>query len=171
MVAVKRVVVYGLVNARGDHRDYAIIGEWEFLLWEGKVEQVLVRRGPKFRYEYRSKRTGRFARKGSRGAVRVRVPIPARERVTGRYAKPRMRTRVRSLGLPSDDDIVAETFRVIEEVTGLRMYRTPHQVESGLDRVTIGTQKIKLADVKKTYSFKEYLAELRHRVENSWKFR
>lgn len=171
MVAVKRVVVYGLVNEHSDHRSYAILGEWEWLLWEGKVDQVLVRRGPKYRYEYRSKRTGRFARKGARGAQRVRVAVPARERATGRYAKPRMRTRVRSLGLPADDDIVAETFRVIEEVTGLRMFRTPHQAESGLDRVTIGTQKIKVADIRKTYSFKEYLAELRHRVENTWRSR
>ena len=159
MVEVKRVVIYGLVNA-SDHRDYAVIGEWSFDLYERTILPTrrveLVQR--------RSKRTGRFVKGGKKVYARAQYRDPT----TGRFVKAPL-TGPKPSGIPDDDTIVADVLNVIEDETGHRMFRTPSQREAGEDRVSIGIQHIE--DLKRTYTYAEFLRELRHRAHNEWSYR
>lgn len=212
MPDVTRVVIYGIVNALGDHHDYATVGEWPFLLYDRPIYSV--RQPPAYRVQYRyvtGPRKGAFApgpthpvgvsinrlsngrfAKGAKGTImdvviqhrfadgrfapgatrEVHVPIPVREQATGRYARHKP-IRLASTPIPDDDAIIADVLRIVEGETGYRLYRTPSQIEGGLDRVSIGIQKISEQDfdVAKTYNYDEFKRELHRRVANEWKFR
>lgn len=161
MPEVKRVVVYGIVHSVRDHRDYAEIGEWSFDLYDRTVlprieAPIVIRRTKK----------GRYAKRGKK-----QVRTQYRDPKTGRFVKPPTFTPHPVTGIPDDDAIVADVLRIVEQGTGHRLYRTPSQQEAGLDRVKIGTQKIALADIKGTYTYDEFLKELRRRVDSEWRNR
>ncbi len=184
-IEVKRVVVYGLVNAVGDHRDYCVLGEWSFDLYNREIFSVSV--PPAFRVQYRytgGTRAGQFApgptHQDSAGRWRlargqfasgptkeIHVPIPFREKPTGRYAEQKP-IRLVPTPIPDDDTIVADVLQVVEDETGHRMFRTPSQREAGQDRVNIGIQHLPTSEISKTYTYDEFLRELRHRAHNEW---
>lgn len=188
MLEVKRVVVYGLVNSTRDHRDYALIGEWEFDLYNRVV--LSVSEPPAYRVQHRyvsGSRAGQFAPgpthqdkaghwRASTGQFasgptrEIHVTVPFREKVTGRYAEQKP-VRLIPTPIPDDDTIVADVFRIVEQETGHRMYRTPGQREHDLDRVSIGIQHLDDSELKRTYTYDEFLKELRHRVHNEWEYR
>ena len=155
MVDAKRVVIYGLANTTRDHRDYAVIGEYSFDLYARelfprKLAPVKVRRTKK----------GRFSK---RGKGKTSVQAQYRDPITGRFVKaPTFHPKP----IPDDDTIVADVLRIVEDETGQRMYRTPSQREAGQDRVSIGIQHD--VEVKRTYTYDEFLSEFRHRVKNDW---
>lgn len=180
MLEAKRVVIYGLVNSRSDHGDYAILGEWVFDLYDRPIFSTA--EPPAFKVQYRTARgrfaagpthrdrSGRYRYASGRFAAgpthEIHVPVPAREKATGRYgAKP---IRLAATPIPDDDQIVADTLRIIEDETGHGMYRTPSQREAGQDRVSIGIQHLDDSALKRTYNYDEYLREIRHRTHNEW---
>jgi len=158
-VEVKRVVIYGIVNA-ADHRDYATIGEWSMDLYERPVLPTIQAQLT----QRRSKKTGRFL-KGKRYATsRTQYRDPG----TGRFVKAPLTGPKPTGGIPDDDTIVADVLRIIEDETGHRLYRTPGMRESGQDRVSIGIQHLSDEELKRTYTYAEFLRELRHRAHNEW---
>lgn len=164
MVDAKSVVIYGVVvTGSNHHEDYLLIGEWEFLL----VATVKVPvPEPIYQVQYRSVRTGRYVSRRSRAKkVEVRVPV----RRTGKTGRFEIGVPGPTFGiLPSDDVIIADTKSIVEEVTGHRMFRTAGQAEAGHHNVDIGIQHLTLEQYlgTTTYTYEQYLAEVRKRVQN-----
>jgi hypothetical protein len=159
---VKRVVVYGLVNSDRDHRDYAIIGEWQFDLYERTVLPAV--QAP---LQLRRTKKGRFAKR-SRAKQETRTQY--RDPISGRFVKAPL-TGPKPSGIPDDDTIVADVLDIIENETGHRLFRTPGQKESGSDRVSIGIQHLDADQLKNTYTYAEFLRALRSRAEAEWRNR
>ena len=165
MVDAKSVVIYGVVvTGRDHHRDYVLLGEWEFLLVE-KIALPIV--PPTYKVQYRSVRTGRYVSKRSR-AKKVEVRVPVRRGAGGKYEPGPVSPEFAFGALPSDDTIIADTKSIVEDELGASMYRTSGQREAGRHNVQIGIQHMTreqyLGTV--TYTYAQYLAEVRKRVEN-----
>lgn len=161
-LSAKRVVIYGIAHTQRDHRDYAEFGEWSFTLYDRLIvprieAPITIRRTKK----------GRYSKRGRSRTVRVQYRDPT----TGRFVKPPTFSPVPHVGIPDDDTIVSDVLRIVSEETGQRLYRTPSQQEHGKDRVSIGVQQIGPDEVKSTYTYDEFLKELRRRVENEWRNR
>jgi len=179
MLEVKRVVIYGLVNSATDHRDYAVLGEWVFDLYERqispthRVEKTTYHdpktgrfvKAPKIdaKGRWHDPKTGRFIKTGKVVTTTQYVSV-----ITGQFVKAPLTGPKPSGGIPGDDQIVADVLEIIEDETGHRLYRTPGMRESGQDRVSIGIQHLSDEELKRTYTYAEFLRELRHRAHNEW---
>lgn len=169
MVDAKSVVIYGVVvTGSNHHTDYILLGDWEFLL----VEKVAIPvKPPEFRKQYRSVRTGKFVSRRSR-AKKVEVLVPIRRSAKGTYESGPVSPEFAFGVLPSDATIIADTKAIVEEVTGARMYRTAGQAEAGQHNVDIGVQHLTMEQYlgTMTYTYQQYLAEVRKRVENEKRY-